>query len=84
MLQLYDKYSLIQFGSFIVDLAITLISYDNIVLAKVIAEIWEHNDITKNKKKTSAGGRNEQFEHQTSCKQSSNLADYPRHFCFVR
>lgn len=32
-----------------VALAITLISYDNTVLAKVIAEIWEHNDITKKK-----------------------------------
>lgn len=58
MLQLYEKYSVIQFGSFFVDLAITLISYDNIVLPKVIAEIWEHNDITKKK---STGGRNEQF-----------------------
>lgn len=49
MPQLHDKYSLIQFGSFFVDLAVTLISYDNIVLAKVIAEMWEQNDIMKKK-----------------------------------
>ena len=28
-------------------LAITFISHHNIVLAKVIAEIWEHDDIAK-------------------------------------